>query len=282
MRPLPVFAVAAVVILAVAIAASLTALVVRDGNEETPTPTPTPTVAPTVTATATATATATQTATTTAIPTPTRPRELLVPERDLKEAVVSIEVFGRGLFFCGSRTSGTGFVVDSARGLVATAYHLFSGFADDNCEHSVTVFDGRRIGAQLVATDERHDLAILRLSTTRALNELPLQRVRDVQVEDLALAFSYASGPGHPPLMTTGHVISEPYACINTLGLGAGDGILVDTDVNPGFSGGPIVNAHGEVVGVITGSREGFFMGDDSCAVPASYVVTLLSQAAAE
>lgn len=143
---------------------------------------------------------------------------------------------------------------------MATAYHLFSGFADDNCEHSVTVFDGRRISAELVAIDEPHDLAILQLSTTRALNELPLQRVRDVQVEDLALAFSYASGPGNPPLMTTGRVINERYACINTLGLGAGDGILVDTDVNPGFSGSPIVNAHGEVIGVITGSREGFFM----------------------
>jgi putative serine protease PepD len=141
---------------------------------------------------------------------------------------------------------GTGIVL-SAEGEILTNAHVVEG------ARTVRVFlpggnDGRE--AQVVATDDREDLALLRLADTKGLAPAQLGSSAAVRLGDEVLAVGNALGLKGGVSVTQG-IVS---------GLGRSEGALADliqTDaaLNPGNSGGPLVDAAGRVIGINTAVR---------------------------
>jgi S1-C subfamily serine protease len=137
-------------------------------------------------------------------------------------------------------------IVWSADGLIVTAHHVVQ--RDDNIE--VGLPDGQTVAASLVGRDPTTDLAVLRTKigslTAPALVEVDAQNVK---VGHLVLAL------GRP-----GRTVQATLGIVSALGEGwrtpAGGQVdhYLQTDVvmYPGFSGGPLVNAAGAVVGLNT------------------------------
>jgi serine protease Do len=135
---------------------------------------------------------------------------------------------------------GSGFIIDPA-GFVVTNNHVIEG-AD---EITVILEDGDEMKATLVGTDEKTDLAVLKVNPA---SPLPTARMGDserVRVGEWVMAIGDPFGLGGT--VTTG-IVSARNRDIN-----AGpydDFIQTDAPINRGNSGGPLFNMYGEVIGV--------------------------------
>ena len=167
---------------------------------------------------------------------------------------------------------GSGVIV-GADGIIVTNNHVIQG-ADT---FRVVLSDRREYPAELLLGDERTDLAVLKINTEgRALPVLPYADTRDSQVGDLVLAIGNPFGVGQT---VTNGIIS---ATART-DVGINDySFFIQTDaaVNPGNSGGALVNTRGELVGVNTAifSRTGGSVGI-GFAIPAEMVKRVVDAA---
>lgn len=160
-------------------------------------------------------------------------------------AVVTIET---GQMSLGSAFGGTGSgVVISPDGLVLTNDHVISG-ADTI---DVTLFDGRVVAAELVGSFPDADVALIQLEGVADLTPAELGMSSSLQIGDEVLAIGNASGLGGTPSVTHG-IVSGLDRAIEAQGTLLEGLIQTDTAINQGNSGGPLVNAAGQVVGINT------------------------------
>ncbi|MEO0412323.1 MAG: DegQ family serine endoprotease [Pseudomonadota bacterium] len=167
------------------------------------------------------------------------------------------------------RSLGSGVIV-SADGLVVTNYHV-AGKAD---EIKVVLNDRREFDAEIVVSDERTDLTILKIDPGKSA--LPTVDVGDsdgLEVGDLVLAIGNPFGVGQT--VTSGIV-----SALARTGVGVTDYqffIQTDAAINPGNSGGALVDMKGRLVGVNTAiySRSGGSNGI-GFAIPTAMVRSLL------
>jgi S1-C subfamily serine protease len=155
---------------------------------------------------------------------------------------------------------GSGVVV-SARGDILTSLHVVAQAA----EIRVTFADGTQSRARVTARQPEHDIAVLQAS------QLPKQVV--------------PATLGNPHAMRVGDeafVVGHPFGLYGSMSTGVISGfdrsfkpvasdqrlqdlIQIDAAVNPGNSGGPLLNRDGEVVGIVTGlmnpTEQNFFVG---------------------
>jgi serine protease Do len=135
---------------------------------------------------------------------------------------------------------GSGFIVDAA-GYVVTNNHVIDG-AD---EITVILDDGAEMKATLVGTDEKTDLALLKVSSKTALPTAKMGDSDKARVGEWVMAIGDPFGLGGT--VTTG-IISARNRDINA---GAYDDFIqTDAPINRGNSGGPLFNMYGEVIGV--------------------------------
>jgi putative serine protease PepD len=168
----------------------------------------------------------------------------------IQRSVVSIETsvaVRRGPFVSRGEGAGTGFVVDD-RGTIVTNAHVVDG-AD-----TITVTvpgDQAPRTAELVAADAGADVAVLRVADTAGLVAAPLADGGDVAVGDQVVAIGNALALEGGMTVTQG-IVSALDRSIET-GAGELSGLLqTDAAISSGNSGGPLVNARGEVVGINT------------------------------
>jgi len=143
------------------------------------------------------------------------------------------------------QSEGSGFIV-RADGHILTNHHVVDG-AD---RISVKLKDGREFQAKLVGTDEKTDVAVIKIDA----NNLPAVQMGDseaVRVGQFAFAigapfkldytFTYGviSGKGRSKLIPTG-------------GYSISDYLQTDASINPGNSGGPLCDIDGRVIGMNT------------------------------
>lgn len=157
------------------------------------------------------------------------------------------------------RLPATG-VAWSADGLVVTSHHVVERDEDI----TVGLDGGATVGASLVGRDPTTDLAVLRLDGA-ALSPLPWAEPDALGVGHLVLALGR---PGDSVLATLG-IIGALGGAWRTPGGGEVDR-YVQTDVTmyPGFSGGPLVDASGRILGLNTSA----LLRGTSLAVPAPTV----------
>ncbi|HOD94693.1 MAG TPA: trypsin-like peptidase domain-containing protein [Candidatus Hydrogenedentes bacterium] len=149
---------------------------------------------------------------------------------------------------------GTGFVFDQ-QGHILTNYHVLQ-----NADHfsSVTLADGRNLDVEVVGTDERTDIAVLKAKTDTPLPYAVLGNSDDLYIGEWVIAIGNPFGSmitDPQPSVSVG-VVSANHRRVKRE-VGGGDRLyqdMIQTDaaINPGNSGGPLVNAEGVVVGINT------------------------------
>lgn len=137
-------------------------------------------------------------------------------------------------------SAGSGVIVDAARGLVVTNFHV----VENASAIEVGLRDGRQIRARLLGAAPALDLAILSIPG-RNLPALPLGDSGALKVGDYVVAIGNPFGLGQT---VTAGIVSA-----TDRGLGDDDArrfVQTDAPINPGNSGGPLINMKGEVIGI--------------------------------
>ncbi|HEX6030279.1 MAG TPA: trypsin-like peptidase domain-containing protein [Tepidiformaceae bacterium] len=143
---------------------------------------------------------------------------------------------------------GSGFVID-ADGYIMTNNHVVQGARTI----TVTLSDGSEKDAQVVGTDPKGDLALVKVDAS-GLKALKLADLNQVQIGQDVVAIGYAldlsMGEGPSFSVTRGIVSQKNRAIDESSGiLGA---VQTDAAINHGNSGGPLLDLFGEVVGINT------------------------------
>jgi S1-C subfamily serine protease len=151
---------------------------------------------------------------------------------------------------------GTGVVVNM-QGSILTAYHVIAGATSIR----VTFADGTRSPADVVSTDPEHDIAVV-AAERRPEVIVPAVLGGGVQVGEEA--YAVGNPLGYVDSLTAG-VVSGLGRSTETDGKTLRGLIQFDAAVNPGSSGGPLLNRGGQVIGIVTAlanlSRNGYFIG---------------------
>jgi serine protease DegQ len=207
-----------------------------------------------------------------------RVRPAVVTLRVVGEKVVPIEFPARGMeaplplpvrkeTF---KTGGSGVIVDAALGYILTNNHV----VEDAVALDVGLTDGRHFRAQVVGRDIGTDLALLKIDP-RDLPPVSVGNSDRVRVGDVVVAVGSPFGLEGTATMgivsavmrtEIGHEAFEDY-------------LQIDAQINKGNSGGALVNARGELIGintVIAGGRgQGFTIG---FAIPINMAMTIQKQ----
>ena len=141
---------------------------------------------------------------------------------------------------------GTGVIIDT-RGHILTIDHVLEGARST----TVTLHNGVDYPAEIVGRDPATDLAVIKIDAN-GLVPATLGNSSEILVGEDVVAIGYALGFEGPPTVSKG-VVSALGRTIDTeRHITMSDLIQTDASVNPGNSGGPLVNSMGEVIGINT------------------------------
>ena len=183
--------------------------------------------------------------------------------------------------------AGTGIVLTS-NGVVLTNNHVIDGAT------AIKVTDignGRTYTAKVVGYDASHDVAVLQLQNASGLTTASLGDSSSVKTGDSVVALGNAGGKGGTPSVAAGTVtgLNQSITASDELG-GTSEQLtgLIETNANiqPGDSGGSLVNAYGQVIGIDTAASSGSQVQSQSSqtqttqayAIPINEAVSLAQQ----
>src|SRR5690554_5909000 len=172
--------------------------------------------------------------------------------------------------------SGSGVIV-SKDGYIVTNNHVIQ----DASEIEVTLNDNTSYTARIIGTDPSTDLAVLKIDAPN-LQAMPIANSDDVKVGQWVLA---VGNPFNLNSTVTAGIISATARNINIIGSNSGNKdimpiesfIQTDAAVNPGNSGGALINTRGELIGINTAiaSQTGNYAGY-SFAIPSQLVTKVM------
>ena len=147
-----------------------------------------------------------------------------------------------------SASSGSGFVL-TQDGFIVTNHHVISGASSVK----VTLYDGESYDAAVIGSDSDYDIAVLKIEAT-GLTPVTLGDSGLLNVGDHVLAVG--NPLGELTFSASEGIASSVNRTINVSGIPF-NMIQVTCAVNPGNSGGPLFNAYGEVVGIVSAKYSG-------------------------
>jgi S1-C subfamily serine protease len=161
--------------------------------------------------------------------------------------------------YSGAQAAGTGIVLTSD-GYILTNHHVVAGAT----RLSVTdIGNGQSYQASVVGYDSTDDIAVVKLANASGLTTATLSDSSAVRVGDPVVGVGNAGGVGGTPSAAQGIVTAlDQSITANDAGSGVSEQlhglIAVDANIQPGDSGGALVNSDGNVIGVDTaGSSSG-------------------------
>ena len=168
---------------------------------------------------------------------------------------------------------GTGFIVDE-NGLIVTNSHVVDQAAG---EYSVVLKDGSTYDVDKIHFDRSSDIAILEI-TARGLSVVEFGDSEELKVGQMAIAIGNALGR-FQNTVTTGVVSGVGREITASAGFRApttvyNNAIQTDAALNPGNSGGPLLNSSGQVIGINVATTAG--AENISFAIPVNILKPLL------
>ena len=148
------------------------------------------------------------------------------------------------------RSLGSGFII-SPDGYIVTNDHVVGNAK----EIVVTLSTGEKYKARLVGRDPVSDIAVLKIDAKKNLPYLTLGNSDDVIIGEWAIAMGNPFGLfelGNKPTVTVGVISAVKMNLHSVEGRVYRDMIQTDAAINSGNSGGPLLNALGEVIGINT------------------------------
>lgn len=140
------------------------------------------------------------------------------------------------------RVSGSGFFINQ-EGLILTNRHV-AGFGS---KISVKMPDGTELPAEVVMIDKEQDLALIRIAAGDSKTPY-----LTFSKSDLPNAGAQCFALGFPMIDRMGASLKITQGIVSGLSPQEAADILIDAKVNPGNSGGPLVDNHGDVIGIVT------------------------------
>lgn len=146
---------------------------------------------------------------------------------------------------------GSGFIIDSS-GIVVTNYHVVEHVLKEKGEVKVVLNSGQELLATIVGADSRSDLAVLRVKSDKPLTALRWGDSNKMRVGDFVLAVGNPFGLGGT--VTSGIVSHTKRDLLGKMGetTHVDQWIQTDASINQGSSGGPLLDSHGNVIGINT------------------------------
>lgn len=152
--------------------------------------------------------------------------------------------------------SGSGFVY-SSNGFIITNQHVVEGAA----KLTVSLNDGKEYDAVLVGSDIMTDVAVLKIEATDLI-ALPIGNSDTARVGEFVLAIGDPISADELSGSVTFGIVSALKREINIDGF-VNEYLQTDAAVNPGNSGGPLINMRGEVIGVTSAKYTSAGYDDD-------------------
>lgn len=140
--------------------------------------------------------------------------------------------------------AGSGFIIDP-RGYILTNYHVVAGAQT----MEVVLGDQSRYPAKFIGADQRNDVALIKIEPKgKQLASLTLGDSSTLQVGQKVLAIGDPFG--FQSTLTTGVVSALGRTVQTSQSTFIDEAIQTDASINRGNSGGPLINTHGEVIGI--------------------------------
>ena len=159
--------------------------------------------------------------------------------------------------------TGSGVII-SSDGYIVTNNHVIDGATD----LEITLNNRKKYKAVLIGTDAKNDIALLKIEVDELLPYIPFSNSDNVKIGEWVLA---VGNPYNLTSTVTAGIVSAKGRDLKGNGNIVDSFIQTDAAVNPGNSGGALVNTRGELVGINTAisSKTGSFIGY-SFAVPSN------------
>jgi len=213
---------------------------------------------------------------------PTLPAPPLDPSAMVAQVSPAVVNLDTQMGYQGAVGAGTGIVLDS-NGVVLTNNHVVAGAT------GITAFavgNGQSYEVDVLGFDRSHDVAVLQLRGASGLPVASIGNSSRVAVGDPVVAMGNAGGHGGTPSAVPGRVIAlnqtvsaadELTGTTETLS----NMIKADTAIRPGDSGGPMVNAAGQVIGMNTAASDNYKFaqpGGEGYAIPIDQAMAIAGQ----
>lgn len=186
------------------------------------------------------------------------------------------------LSYQNGEAAGTGIVL-TPDGFVLTNNHVISGATSIS---ATDIGNGQKYNATVIGYDRTHDVAVIKLQGASGLKTATLGNSGKVSVGEPVVGLGNAGGVGGPPSSAAGQVtdlnqsIKAQDESNGTTEQLTG---LIETNCNiqPGDSGGALINASGQVVGMNTAASTGFSFetqGNQGFAIPINQALSIANQ----
>ena len=186
----------------------------------------------------------------------------------VKDSVVSITVWTEKK---GAVSSASG-VIYKENGYIVTNDHIYSDVSSP--KFLVTLANGKEYDAEFIAGDTRSDLAVLKIDAA-GLKTAVFGNSAEVVIGEQVVAVGFPSGAGTLPILTNG-IISSNGLRVTTTSSYSTKMLQTNTAINPGSSGGALVNMYSQVIGITSAKLAGEEYDSVGYAIPSVTVVNIV------
>ncbi len=199
---------------------------------------------------------------------------LTIPEIAVK---VKPSVVGITVVYDGGTGTGVGTgIIMTADGYIATNYHVI----EKGKSFTVTTGDGTEYQAEVIGSDELSDLAVIKVNAT-GLTAAVFGDSSQLTVGEMVVAIGTPAGLDYAETVTDGIIsaINRNVKIFDETGVMVKKMTLIQTNatVNPGNSGGPLIDEHGKVIGIVSMKLANDYIGI-GFAIPVNGALTILNE----